>query len=159
ARWMQSKVAQQVLPDEDFSRATLGSNLHVMDLDELPSARRVRQPVKDSNDIENAFDRITYDKGAAILAMFENYVGPDVFRTGIRAYLRKYARGNASAQDFIAELALAANEPKLAAAFNDFLDQAAVPLLTVASDCVGSVTRLHVTPGAYAPIGRVAPKG
>ena len=158
ARWMQSKVAQQVLPDEDFSRATLGSNLHVMDLDELPSARRVRQPVKDSNDIENAFDRITYDKGAAILAMFEKHVGPDVFRAGIRAYLRKYARGNASARDFIAEIAAAAHDPRLVAAFETFLDQPGIPLVELAGDCVGNAGTLQIESHMYAQLGREVPR-
>jgi len=157
ARWMQSKIAQQVLPEEDFARATLGSNLHVMDLDELPSARRVRQPVKDSNDIENAFDRITYDKGAAILAMFENYVGPDIFRAGVRAYLKKFARGNASARDFIAAIATAAHEPRLVAAFEGFIDQPGIPLVELSGDCVGDAGKLHVENRMYAQIGRSVP--
>jgi alanyl aminopeptidase len=157
ARWMQSKVAAEVMPDEDFGRATLGSNLHVMDLDELPSARRIRQPVQDSNDIENAFDRITYDKGAAVLAMFERYVGPDVFQRGIRAYLKKYAHGNATAHDFIREVADAAREPDLVPAFDSFLNQPGIPLIDLAVDCSGPATKLRVTPGMYAQIGRQQP--
>jgi alanyl aminopeptidase len=157
ARWMQSKVAAVVAPDEDFDRATLGSNLHVMDIDELPSARRIRQPVNGPNDIENAFDRITYDKGGAVLQMFENYVGPDVFRDGIRAYLRKHAQGNASASDFISEVAAAAHKPEIAAQFDSFLNQPGIPSVAIAVDCSGPTASFRATPSMYAQLGRMVP--
>jgi len=48
-----------------------------MNLDSLAGARRVREPIASTHDITNAFDGITYEKGAAILAMLEHYVGDD----------------------------------------------------------------------------------
>ena len=38
-----------------------------MGADSLDTARRVREPIRDDNDIENAFDGITYSKGSAVL--------------------------------------------------------------------------------------------
>ena len=46
------------------------------------------------------FDGITYEKGGAVLSMLESYVGPEVFRKGVNAYLRAHANGNATSADF-----------------------------------------------------------
>ncbi len=43
---------------------------------------------------------IIYNKGACILAMFEDYVGSDVFARGLNKYLKKFEYGNASSDDF-----------------------------------------------------------
>src|SRR5207249_4172882 len=42
--------------------------------DALASARRIRQPIETNDDVLNAFDGITYGKGASVIAMFESYV-------------------------------------------------------------------------------------
>ena len=60
------------------------------------SARQVRQPVESNDDIANAFDTITYQKGSALLNMFESYLGPEKFRDGVRRYLLKYRWKNAT---------------------------------------------------------------
>src|SRR5439155_1391062 len=53
---------------------------------------------------------ITYTKGAAVLRMIEGYLGEDVFREGVRSYLRRYAEANASADDFWRELDAASGQ-------------------------------------------------
>ncbi len=55
-----------------------------------------------TNDVQaqSAFDpEITYAKGQAVLRMFEAYLGPDVFRDGIRRYMKAHAYSNASSAD------------------------------------------------------------
>ena len=56
-----------------------------MGADSLASTRRVHEPIKDFTDVQSAFDGITYQKGGATLNMFEQYIGPEQFRTGIRS--------------------------------------------------------------------------
>ena len=53
-----------------------------MDEDALSSARSIRQEIKSTGDIYNAFDGLTYNKGGGVLSMFESYLGPDKFRDG-----------------------------------------------------------------------------
>jgi alanyl aminopeptidase len=108
ATWMEYKAAQAVLPQQQFDTETLRGGFDVMDLDELPSAREIHQPVKNTDDIENAFDSITYDKGASVLAMYEAYLGEDVFRRGIHTYLQRFSFANATADDFIGTIAATA---------------------------------------------------
>ena len=44
-----------------------------MDTDALKSARAVRQPVSSTSDADEAFDDLTYEKGAAVLRMIEGF--------------------------------------------------------------------------------------
>ena len=112
AAWMENKIAQDVLPEQQFETETLRGSIDAMDLDELASARQVHQPVRSSDDIENAFDSITYDKGAAVLSMFEGFLGDELFRKGIHAYLTRNAWRNATAENFVSAIGLtAATQP------------------------------------------------
>src|SRR4029079_15282224 len=82
-------------------------------------------------------DDITYLKGAAVIRMFENYVGPELFRKGIQNYLRKHQWGNASANDFLTAISQASGK-NVTAAFSTFFDRTGVPLLNVTLNCQSS---------------------
>jgi len=153
ATWMSSKISDQVKPDEEFGRARLASTQDVMRLDELPSARQIHNPVNNPDDIDNAFDDITYSKGAAVLAMFESYVGPADWQKGIHAYLEKFAFKNASAQDFIGTIAAATNHPEIVDAFNSFINQPGIPLLKAELACAPGTPGVGVTQTPYTSVG------
>jgi alanyl aminopeptidase len=154
---MEAKAAEAVRPKEEYSRNTLGNNLEVMHLDEMASARQIHQPVHNQDDINNAFDSITYDKGAAVLAMFESYVGEQGWRAGIHAYLKKFAFKNATTQDFIGTIAKETNHPEIVAAFNSYIDQAGVPELTIDFACEANEKIAAVKQAMYSQIGRTVP--
>jgi alanyl aminopeptidase len=97
ATWLTSRIEQQNFPDWNEDVAAVSSKSAVMGTDTLLSARKIRQPIMSEGDIGSAFDDITYQKGAAVIRMFENYVGPEQFRNGIQNYLRKHQWGNATA--------------------------------------------------------------
>src|SRR5438105_15931885 len=101
-----------------------------MGVDSLTSARRIRQRIQSTHDIQNAFDTITYSKGAAVLAMFERWVGERPFQKGLRQYLTRHAWRNATAADFIAAESAAVGR-NLKPAFATFLDQPGVPSVPV----------------------------
>jgi cytosol alanyl aminopeptidase len=136
ARWMEPKVvaALENKLGPQFSGA-LGAELSLvrtreqaLGADSVVSARRVRQPISTAGDIFTAFDSITYDKGASILTMFEQYVGADVLQRGVRDYLAAHRHGNATSADFIAAIAATAGK-ELGPAVSSFLDQAGAPLV------------------------------
>ncbi|EQD43080.1 protein containing Peptidase M1, membrane alanine aminopeptidase, partial [mine drainage metagenome] len=58
-------------------------------------SRYVRQPWE----IDSAFDPITYEKGGAVLHMFEGYTGSETFRKGLHNYLKEHSYSNASGND------------------------------------------------------------
>src|SRR5581483_12235155 len=122
--------------------------LHAMDLDSLVSARKIRQPIVSESDIANAFDDITYNKGAAVLRMFENWIGPEVFRRGVHAYIQAHADKNATTPEFLAAISAAAGKD-IAPAFNTFLDQPGVPEVNATLRCDNNRPVLHVSQRRY----------
>jgi aminopeptidase N len=61
--------------------------------------------------------------------MLEDYVGPDVFRTGVRNYIAHHAYGNTVTDDLWREID-AVSPKKIAGIAHDFTRQAGVPLIT-----------------------------
>ncbi|MFT4246654.1 MAG: M1 family metallopeptidase [Pseudomonas sp.] len=150
ATWMQQKVTMQLRPDYRADLDRVAGAQHAMDNDSLVSARRIRQPITGNGDIETAFDGITYQKGAAVLGMFEAFVGPDTFRAGMRRYIQDHAFGNATADDLIEAIAAAAGKgDDFKAAFRSFLDQPGVPYLQARLD--GTTLQIHQQ--RYLPLG------
>jgi puromycin-sensitive aminopeptidase len=79
------------------------------------------------------FDVLTYEKGASVLRMLEQYLGPDVFRTGVRRYLREHAYGNADTRDLWAALGEAAGAP-IPEVMDGWIFQPGFPLVTARLD-------------------------
>src|SRR5438093_2865945 len=80
-------------------------------VDGLHSTRPVEYPVRAPRDADAMFDTLTYEKGASVLRMLEQYLGADVFRDGVRDYLRRHAYGNADTRDLWAALGTASRQP------------------------------------------------
>jgi alanyl aminopeptidase len=152
ATWMTNKAVAKWKPEwnVDVSRVRDGSKAMISD--SLVSARRIRQPIETPDDIANAFDAITYEKGAAVLDMFEAWIGEEKFRRGIHDYLQKHAHGNATSRDFFAAISEHAGQD-VAPAFSSFLDQPGVPLVAPAQDCKSGAPRLSVAQERYLPLG------
>ncbi len=134
ATWMARKIVRELHPEWKQDVSQVESRSRAMDRDTLVSARKIRQPVVAKADIVNAFDGITYGKGAAVIAMFESWMGPERFRQGVHHYLESHAYGNATADDFLAALEAAGGEG-IVGAFSTFLDQPGLPRVQVSLSC------------------------
>jgi alanyl aminopeptidase len=156
ATWMESKIAAKVEPSWHDERDRLGTRLGALAADSVVSARRIRQPIASPGDILNAFDGITYDKGASVMNMFEAYVGPAVFQQGVRAYLHAKAFGNATSADFEAAISQAAGKD-LAPAFSTFLDQAGAPEIAAKLVCDKGGAHVELAQKRYLPPGSATP--
>jgi alanyl aminopeptidase len=156
ATWMANKTIQTWRPDWDIDVMTVRRRGRAMRSDSLDSARRMRQPIESSHDIANAFDGITYVKGASVLDMFEAWVGEETMRRGVRDYLARHADGNATGDDFLAALERAAGK-EVSTAFASFLDQNGVPIVSARLDCAGEgPPRLALGQRRYLPAGSAA---
>jgi alanyl aminopeptidase len=154
ATWMEQKVVEKIHPQwrGDLDRIEGGQG--AMHNDSLVSARMIRQPITGNGDIETAFDGITYQKGAAVIGMFENFVGPQVFQKGMRAYIKAHAFGNATADDLVGAIATAAGKGEaFRKAFKSFLDQNGVPLVSAKLDCNTKGATLDLAQSRYLPLG------
>jgi puromycin-sensitive aminopeptidase len=81
------------------------------DTDALSSTRPIEYPVVSPADAEGMFDILTYEKGAAVVRMLEQFLGEDEFRDGIRAYLNANAYGNTETTDLWDAIEEATGEP------------------------------------------------
>ena len=154
ATWMQQKVTEQVHPEyrADLDRVTGAQG--AMANDSLVSARKIRQPITGNGDIETAFDGITYQKGASVIGMFENYVGEKTFQKGMQAYIQKHKFGNAVADDLVSSIAAAAGKGNdFKQAFNSFLDQSGVPYVQTSLEQQGGKTVLKLSQSRFLPVG------
>jgi alanyl aminopeptidase len=151
ASWMEAKVVAKFHPEWDADVEQVSSRSRVMGADSLESARQIRQPIESANDIENAFDGITYGKGEAVLAMLERHLGPDVFQKGVRSYLAKHSGGNTTYADFVGAMSEAAGHD-VHAVFDSFVTQTGVPIVAMDMSCQGKPT-LALDQSRYAPTG------
>jgi alanyl aminopeptidase len=156
AQWMEKKITAKFEPAWHDELSELGTRQSALGADSVVTARAVRQPIDKVDDILNAFDGITYDKGASVLNMFESYLGPSVFQKAIREYLKAHAFGNATSDDLVAALS-AASGKDLKAAFATFLDQAGEPEITATLDC-GATPKLALSQHRYVPPGSPEPR-
>ncbi|MET0442574.1 MAG: M1 family metallopeptidase, partial [Casimicrobiaceae bacterium] len=134
ATWIAEKAVERWRPDYYRGAARVASRAEAIDADVLTSARRIREPVNARSDIFNAFDRITYEKGATVIGMFEAWMGEEPFRRGVQSYLEARAEGSATSADFLDALSQASRLP-VAPAFDTFLNQNGVPQVDVRLVC------------------------
>jgi alanyl aminopeptidase len=128
ATWMESKILTRWKPSWSYEASHARGYSFAMRQDSLVSARQIRQPIHSKDDIQNAFDGITYQKGSAVIDMFESFVGPSLFRKGVGR--------------------------DVGAAFSTFLDQPGVPLIRADLKCdKGSKPRIELAQERYLPIG------
>jgi len=87
------------------------SRTAAFDVDALKSTRPIEYPVESPEDAEGMFDILTYEKGAAVVRMLEQFLEPDRFREGIRLYLAKHQYGNTETTDLWDAIEEATDEP------------------------------------------------
>ena len=154
ATWMQQKVTEKVHPEYRADLDRIRGAERAMQNDSLVSARQIRQPITGNGDIETAFDGITYQKGAAVIGMYEGYVGEDVFQKGMRNYVQAHKFGNTTADDLVNAIAMAAKQgDAFKHAFNSFLNQSGVPYVQTRLEQGNGQTVLHLSQSRYLPVG------
>jgi aminopeptidase N len=149
ASWMESRTTNLLHPEWNWKLRSVGSRDSAMERDALATTHPVVQRIRSADEISQAFDAITYDKGAAVINMLENYVGADAWRAGVRSYMAKHAYGNTVSSDLWGAVEKAAHKPVVAIA-HDFTLQPGVPLVSVADAvCKNGKTTVQLTQGEF----------
>ncbi|MBS1872234.1 MAG: M1 family metallopeptidase [Acidobacteria bacterium] len=157
ASWMADKIVAKWKPEWQFSVDSTESMLGAMGQDSLASSRKIRQPIESEDDIANAFDGITYEKGSAVINMFEHWIGEERFRNGVRSYVASYADKAATADQFLGSLA-GAGARDIAPAFSSFLNQAGTPVVRMELECGSGTPQVKVLQSRFLPVGSKASK-
>jgi len=129
ADWMGDKIAQRVYPEYNLEVAELQSSMDVMVGDARPSSVAIRQPVKSTDRLmENV--GVQYNKGKAVLAMIEQWMGEDTFQEGVLSYLERHKWGSAQAEDFWDALRRV-SMPEITEALASFIEQPGLPMVRI----------------------------
>ena len=111
ATFMETKCSDAFRPDWNVWVNFGLSRTSAFDVDSLSSTRPIEFEVISPHDAEGMFDVLTYEKGAAVLRMLEQYLGETEFRDGIRHYLTKHQFGNTETTDLWDAIEASTGEP------------------------------------------------
>ncbi|XP_014066097.1 glutamyl aminopeptidase isoform X2 [Salmo salar] len=113
--------------------------LPVMVDDALVTSHPIIVDVSTPAEITSVFDGISYNKGASILRMVEDWLGRDNFRDGCRKYLKDFHFQNAKTANFWASLANVSGLP-VADVMDTWTKQMGYPVLDLST--AGTQTKL-----------------
>ena len=106
------------------------SRAAAMQVDGLKSTRPIEFPVERPEEAAGMFDVLTYEKGASVLRMLEQYLGAEAFRDGIRLYLRRHQYANAETTDLWEALEHSTESP-VRTLMDSWIFQPGYPLVSV----------------------------
>jgi len=129
ADWMGDKITHEVFPEYRLDLEMIRDAQDVMGTDSRPTASAIRRPVESTDTLLQDVG-VQYNKGKAVLGMFEAWIGPDVFRKGVLDYIAANAWGNATADDLWKAFD-AASDGKVSRALATFVDQPGLPIVEV----------------------------
>jgi aminopeptidase N len=153
ANWMGYRIGNEWRPELHINAGAIDEALRAMDIDSYTVGRPIHQKITENDQIDSAFDAITYGKGGQVIAMIAGYLGDEKFREGVRLHMSRHPYGNADSEQFFAALSDAAKDPKVLAAMKSFVDQRGVPTVAIKRD--GDT--LAVSQAPYERLGTPAP--
>ncbi len=118
------------------------------DVDALLATRPIEFPVISPTDAEGMFDVLTYEKGASVVRMLEQYLGEERFRDGVREYLRLHSFANAETTDLWDAIEAVTKEP-VRTTMDGWILQGGYPVVNAALE--GTTLTLTQKPFTYLP--------
>ena len=126
ANFMAAKIVNPSFPEVNHElRFLLAHYPAAYEVDRTPGANPIRQPLANLNEAGSLYGAIIYQKAPIVMRHLESLMGEEVFRDGLREYLKKYSFGNATWSDLIA--ILDARTPADLAAWSQRLGRGAGP--------------------------------
>jgi len=126
------------------------SRAAAMAVDALHSTRPIEYTVRAASEAGGMFDILTYEKGAAVLRMLEQYLGAEEFRKGISLYLRKHQYANAETTDLWDALEESSGQP-VRKLMDSWIFQPGFPIVSVRPASGGRGLMLSQRRFAYLP--------
>ena len=149
ATFMEMMATDAFRPEWDRWASFGLSRTMAFDTDSLETTRPIEFPVVSPADAEGMFDVLTYEKGAAVVRMLEQYLGANPFREGIRHYIAQHAYGNTETTDLWDAIESVTEEP-VRRIMDSWIFQGGYPLVTVDLVNDGGTLRFGQEPFAYA---------
>ena len=148
ASWMATKASAHFHPEWFPLLDRVGGREAAMALDSFKTTHPIVQHMRTVEEINQAFDSITYQKGEAVISMLEAFAGEGIWRSGIRSYIAAHKYGNAKT-DELWQAVEAAGAPGLTDIAHDFTTQPGIPLVRAEATCANGQTALTLTQGEF----------
>ncbi|XP_042352305.1 aminopeptidase N-like [Plectropomus leopardus] len=152
ASYVEYLGADHAEPDWNVKDLIVLSDVHrVFAVDALASSHPLsskEEDIQKPEQISELFDAISYSKGASVLRMLSNFLTEEVFTSGLRTYLAKFAFGNTVYTDLWDHLQMAAvaNESDLPDTVHNIMNtwvlQMGFPVVTI-NTTTGTVSQKH----------------
>jgi puromycin-sensitive aminopeptidase len=133
------------------------SRAAAMAIDALKSTRSIEYTVLSPEDCRSMFDVLTYEKGASVLRMLEQYLGGEGFRKGISLYLKKHQYANTETGDLWDALQEATSEP-VRRLMDSWIFQQGFPIISVEAVNGGQTLKLSQRRFFYSPPDKPEPQ-
>ncbi len=112
ASWVEYLAIDKLFPEWNmWTQFITDEQQPALRLDALENTHPVEVPVRHPDEIRSIFDAISYNKGASVIHMLNDYLGADTFRDGLRHYLKTHAYGNTDTIDLWNSLAEISGKP------------------------------------------------
>ncbi len=133
ATFIEGKATNTLFPEWKFKEQGLSDTKGLaLNIDQSKFTHPISVNVETPDQIGSLFDRISYEKGASVLAMMEAYAGEEAFRKGLQTYLRSHAYANAEKGDLwraIDKVSRKMGEASIFKVANRWTDTAGYPVL------------------------------
>jgi len=111
ATWMSHLAVDSLFPQWNIWTQFLSGTTAGLKLDSLAASHPIEVEIHQASEVDEIFDAISYDKGASIICMLQNYLGAERFQKALAAYIKRYAYSNAKTDDLWAVLEEKSGEP------------------------------------------------
>ncbi|KAL6846320.1 hypothetical protein ACP4OV_023768 [Aristida adscensionis] len=111
ATWMSHLAVDSFFPQWNIWTQFLDGTTAGLKLDSLEQSHPIEVDIHHASEVDEIFDAISYDKGASVIRMLQNYLGAERFQKALASYIRKYAYSNAKTEDLWAVLEEKTGEP------------------------------------------------
>lgn len=149
ASWIEYLAVDHMFPEWNmWTQFVVDEQQQALKLDSLEHTHPIEVQVNHPDEIRSIFDAISYSKGASVIHMLHEYLGPDVFRDGLRHYLDRHKYGNTDTVDLWQALEEISGKP-VKAFMHAWTSQSGFPVVHAAvsdSDVSLRQERLFVNP-------------
>jgi aminopeptidase N len=112
ASWIEYLATDHIFPEWNmWTQFVVDEQQQALRLDALENTHPIEVAINHPDEIRTIFDAISYSKGSSVIHMLEQYLGHDVFRDGLRVYLKRHAYGNTDTVDLWTALEEVSNRP------------------------------------------------
>lgn len=97
ASYMEYLAVDHLFPEWNiWSYFVADAHDEALSLDSLSNTHPIEIEVHHPSEITEIFDEVSYSKGASVIRMLAEYIGPKAFQKGLQQYLKKHSYKNTS---------------------------------------------------------------